>query len=89
MIEALYAHDVVVDFRGERVTLCRPTVGDLVAALDAESRGQNMAAWYVANHVLNSDSMKRYTYEEVLKLSAPAVVALSRLIEPLYTEGLD
>ncbi len=89
MIEALRGQNLTIDFRGERVTLRRPTVADLVAALDASSRETHMSAWYVARHVLGADGQLAYTLDEVMKLSAPAVVALARVIEPLYTEGLD
>lgn len=89
MIEALLARPKTVDFRGEPVVLRRPTVADLVAALDASTRGDRMEPWYVANHVLGPDGRLLYTIEEAQKLSAPACIALARIIEPLYTEGLD
>lgn len=89
MNEALRGQPSTIEYRGEWVTLRRPTVADLVAALDAESRGQQMSAWYVANHVLGPTGQALYCYEEVMKLNAPAVVGLSREIEKLYTEGLD
>jgi hypothetical protein len=89
MIDALLARPLAVEFRGETVRLRRPTIGDLVAAIDVQSRGENMAAWYVATHVLDSDGAQMYTLDVAKRLSAPAVIALARLIEPLYSEGLD
>jgi hypothetical protein len=89
MNDALRGLPKTIEYRGEVVVLRRPTVADLVAALDAESRGLQMSAWYVANHVLGPDRGPLYCYDEVMKLNAPAVVGLSREIEKLYTEGLD
>ena len=72
------------------VRLRRPTVADLIAAQDAESRGTFMPAWYCAAHVLGSDGQCVWkSADELRTLSAPQVIALSRLIEPLYVEGLD
>ena len=89
MLEALLARPVTLEFRGETVRVRRPTIGDLVAAIDAQSRGENMPAWYVAAHVLDSDGANMYTLDMAKRLSAPAVIALARIIEPLYSEGLD
>jgi len=89
MIDALLARPLVTDFRGEIVRLRRPTIADLVAALDAQSRGENMAAWYIAAHVLAPDGSLAYTLEQAKGLHAPSAIALTRLIEPLYSEGLD
>lgn len=90
IIHALLAQDAVVEFRGEQIRLRRPTVADLIAAQDAESRGAFMPAWYVANHLLGPDGRNQFANPDELRaMSAPAVVALSRLIEPLYLEGLD
>lgn len=89
MIDALLARPSEVQFRGATVRLRRPTVADLVALLDAESRGEYLPALYVANHVIDAQGERVYTVETVKTLSAPAVIALSRLIEPLYSEGLD
>lgn len=89
MIDALTAKPLEIDFRGHRIRLRRPTVADLIAMLDAESRGHNMPAAYVAAHVIDAQGERVYTYETALNLSAPAVVALSREVEKLYGEGLD
>lgn len=87
--DALAAKPLEIAFRGETVRLRRPTVGDLVAMLDAETRGVNMAAQYVAAHVIDAQGERVFTYETALNLSAPAVIALSKEIEKLYGEGLD
>ena len=87
--DALSAKPLEIAFRGEVVRLRRPTVGDLVAMIDAESRGVNMAAMYVAAHVIDEQGGRLFTYETALNLSAPAVIALSKEIEKLYGEGLD
>ena len=89
MNDALRGLPKHVEYRGETVTLRRPTVADLVAALDAESRGVQMSAWYVADHVLAPNGAPLCCVGEVMKLNAPAVVGLARMIEALYTEGLD
>ena len=89
MIEALTARPKTIDFRGERIVLRRPTIADLVAALDRSSRGERMEPWYIANHVIFDDGQPVYTIEQAARLSAPASVALCREIEPLYSEGLD
>lgn len=89
MIEALLARPLTVEFRGEAVRLRRPTIADLVAAIDAQSRDENMPAWYVATHVLDADGANMYTLDVAKRLSAPAVIALAKMIEPLYSEGLD
>jgi hypothetical protein len=89
MIDALKARPLEIQFRGEAVRLRRPTVGDLVAMIDAESRGRFMPAEYVAAHVIDAQGERIYTYETALNLSAPAVVGLSKEIEKLYGEGLD
>jgi len=89
LIDALKACPTEISFRGERVRLRRPTVGDLIALIDAESRGLHMPAMYVAMHVIDDQNERAYTYETALSLSAPAVIALSREIEKLYGEGLD
>jgi hypothetical protein len=89
LIDALIARPIHVPFRGEMVRLRRPTVGDLIAMIDAESRGLHMPAMYVAMHVIDEQGERAYTYETTLNLSAPAVIALSREIEKLYGEGLD
>lgn len=90
ILDALLARESVVDFNGQQVRLRRPTVADLIAAQDAESRGTFMPAWYCAAHVLGSDGQCVWkSAEELRTLSAPQVIALSRLIEPLYVEGLD
>jgi len=89
VIDALAARPLATEFRGEPIRLRRPTIGDLVAAIDAQSRGENMAAWYVAAHVLAPDGSLAYTIDQARQLSAPACIALARIIEPLYSEGLD
>jgi hypothetical protein len=87
--DALSARPLEIAFRGEAVRLRRPTVADLVAMIDAESRGPNMAAMYVSAHVIDENGNRVYTYETALNLSAPAVIGLSKEIEKLYGEGLD
>lgn len=89
MIAALLAKPCTIDFRGERVAIRRPRVVDIVAALDASARGDYMPAWFVLNHVLEGDVPAFASMEEVMRLDGPAVVELARMIEPLYTEGLD
>lgn len=89
MIEALLAKPVTVDFRGENVRLRRPTIADLIAAIDAQSRGENMTAFYIAAHVLAHDGSLAYTLAEAKQLHAPSAIRLAQLIEPLYSEGLD
>lgn len=90
ILDALLARESVVDFEGHQVRLRRPTVADLIAAQDAESRGVFMPAYYCAAHVLAADGTTLWkSADELRSLSAPRVVALSRLIEPLYVEGLD
>jgi hypothetical protein len=90
ILDALLARDHTVDFNGKSVRLRRPTVADLIAAQDAETRGVFMPAYYCAAHVLAEDGTTLWKSPDELRgLSAPAVVALSRLIEPLYLEGLD
>jgi hypothetical protein len=89
MIQALLATPVTVDFRGEQVRLRRPTIADLIAAIDAQSRGENMTAFYIAAHVLAHDGSLAYTLEQAKQLHAPAAIRLAQLIEPLYSEGLD
>lgn len=89
IIDALTARPTEIVFNGETVRLRRPTVGDLVAMIDAQSRGVHMAAMYVAMHVIDAQGERVYSYETALNLSAPAVIALSREIEKLYGEGLD
>ena len=90
ILDALLARNVTVKFREQSVTLRRPTVADLVAAQDAEKRGVFMPAFYCAAHVLDANGETLWkSHEELRTLSAPDVIALSRLIEPLYVEGLD
>lgn len=87
--DALTARPLDIDFRGTKVRLRRPTVGDLVSMLDAESRGLSMPAAYIAAHVIDDQGERVYTYETALKLHAPSAISLSREIEKLYGEGLD
>jgi hypothetical protein len=90
MIDALLARPLSIEFRGEPVRLRRPTVADLVAAIDAQSRGENMTAWYIAAHVLAADGSLAYSVDQAKQLHAPTAIALVRdHIEPLYAEGLD
>ena len=89
MIAALLARHARVDFRGEVVTLRRPTVADLVAAADAAERGTHMPAWLVWNHVLESNSPAFESLDAVMGADGPAVLALALEVERLYAEGLD
>lgn len=90
MIDALLSRPLSVEFRGEAVRLRRPTIADLVAAIDAQSRGENMTAWYIAQHVLAPDNSLAYTVDQARQLHAPSAIAFVRdHVEPLYSEGLD
>ncbi len=90
VLESLLAREAVVQFDGNDVRLLRPTVAHFVAAQDAETRGTWMPAWYCASHVLGADGSTLWKHADELRaLSAPKVLALARLIEPLYVEGLD
>jgi hypothetical protein len=89
MINALLAKPARVTFRGEVVTLRRPTVADLVALMDASERGVFIPAWYVLNHVLDGDQPAFESMDQVMRLDAIAVTELSRLIDAMYGEGQD
>lgn len=90
LISALLATDAEVVWDGLTVRILRPTVAHFIAAQDAESRGVWMPAWYVATHVVGVDGQTLWkSHEELRVLSAPKIIALARLIEPLYLEGLD
>jgi hypothetical protein len=90
LIESFLARPVAVEFDGRTLYLKRPTVAHLIAAQDAESRGEFMPAWYVLTHVVTSAGTPEFGSIEIVKeLSAPLVLRLARLIEPLYVEGLD
>lgn len=89
MIAALTGRPKSIEFRGERVTLRRPTVADMIALADASERGVHIPAWYVLNHVMDGDAPAYQGMEEVMRLDGPAVLALSREIDKLYGEGLD
>lgn len=89
MIHALLATPVSIQFRGETVRLRRPVIADLVAAIDAQARGENMSAWFIAAHVLAPDGSLAYTLDQAKQLHAPSAISLANLIEPLYSEGLD
>lgn len=89
MIAALLHRTAEVQFRGETIWLRRPTVADLVAAVDQQARGTFMPAWFVHAHVLQGDGLMFRTVEEVMRLDGPAVVELARTIEGFYAEGLD
>jgi hypothetical protein len=89
MIGALLARPHRIEFRGESITLRRPTVADMVAAADAAERGVHMSAWLVATHVMDGDAPAFESVEQVMQLEGPAVLALSAEIEKLYGEGLD
>lgn len=89
MIAALLHRTAEIEFRGETVWVRRPTVADLVAAVDAQARGTFMPAWFVHAHVLKGDGLAFKSVDEVMQLDGPAVVELSRKIEEFYAEGLD
>ena len=90
LIDSFLARPVAVEFDGRTIHLKRPTVAHLIAAQDAESRGEFMPAWYVLNHVVTSAGTPEFGSMDLVKeLSAPLVLRLARIIEPLYVEGLD
>ena len=89
MIASLLCRPLVLEFRGTQITLRRPTVAHLVAAIDATERGVYMPAWYVWNHVMDGDAQAFESLDAVMQLDAPGVILLGREIEGLYLEGLD
>ncbi len=91
LIDAFLAKPAVVEFDGRALLLSRPTVAHFIAAQDAETRGEFMPAWYVWQHVLDEDGKQAFKSVDVVHdlCSAPVVIRLSKIIEPLYVEGLD
>lgn len=91
IIDAFLAKPASVEIDGRAVALSRPTVAHFIAAQDAESRGEFMPAWYVWQHLLDENGKQAFANIELVKdvCSAPMVIRLGRLIEPLYVEGLD
>lgn len=89
MISSLLTRPKTIDFRGESIKLRRPTVADVVAALDAQERAVYMPAWFVWMHVMDGDAQAFESIEQVMRLDGPGVIALAQQIEPLYAEGLD
>ncbi len=89
MIAALLAKPHTIEFRGERITVRRPTVADLVACVDAGERGLFLPAWMVLNHVMDGDCPAFESIEQVMRLDGPSVIELGQEIDKLYSEGLD
>ncbi len=90
LLDAFLSRPAVVTFDGVVLHLKRPTVAHLIAAQDAESRGEFMPAWYVLNHVVKADGSAEFSSIELVReLNAPTVLRIARLIEQLYVEGLD
>lgn len=90
MIAALLARNHVVEIRGERITLRRPRVADLIGLIDAQGRGENLMVFYILNHVIDSEGRQVFTdAEQVKSLDALAAQELAKEIDRLYTEGQD
>lgn len=89
MIEALLSKPKRITFRGQELTLRRPTVADLVSLVDAQGRGENILAWYIWNHVVDGGERVFASIDDVMRLDATACQELAKEIDKLYGEGSD
>jgi hypothetical protein len=86
--DALALKNKVIVVDGTEVTLRRPSVADLVEAVQQSKTSTNFAAWLVFTHLLAENNQPYFINEaEVLGCDGVFVDLLAIEIDKLYGEG--
>ena len=88
--EALTLKNKVVQIGGHTFTLRRPSVADLVEAVEQSKKSPStFMAWLVYNDLVEDGKLVFDNVEEVLASDGVTVEAISAEIDKLYGAGLD
>lgn len=82
---------IEAEYRGVRLRIDRPTLADLVEALDVQQRAPASGrAWFLYRHLKDADGSPLFDSVEAAE-RAPAGLAARFVpqIEALYSEGVD